>query len=75
MKDIMNLREVRRKLQLVCHFSMPFKDSERTNKARRKFALDSEAVCTLHYCNSEISLFARLIDHILVMAVILTLLT
>src|SRR3989337_1860649 len=75
MKDIMNLRKVRWKFQSICNLSTPFKNSERTNKAWSWLALDTEAVSTLHWCNTKIRLFTRLIDHIFMMAVILTLLT
>ena len=74
MEHIVNLRKGRRKLQLVWHFSTPFQNSEWANIARSKFALDPEAVSTLHWCDSKISLIARLIDHVFMMTVILTLL-
>ena len=34
MEDIVNLRKVRRKFQLISYFSTPFENSERTNIAR-----------------------------------------
>src|SRR3954466_4308958 len=59
---IMDLREVRRQFQSVCHWSTPGENTERANVARSKLAFDSETMSDPHGSDTEISIFTRLID-------------
>src|SRR4051812_11931557 len=74
-EDIMDLGEVRRQFQPVCHGSTPEKDTERANIARSQLALDTEAMSAPHGSDTEVGVFTRLIDHFLVFAIIIALLT
>ena len=75
MEDITNLGEVRRQLQLICHLSTFGEDRERADVARSQLALDPKSMSAPHWSDTWISLFARSIDHLLVLAVIIALLT
>src|SRR4051812_9922843 len=72
---IMDLREVWRKFQPVCHWSTPGNDTERANVARSYLAFHSKTMSASHGSDTEISIFTRLIDHFLVLAIIIALLT
>jgi hypothetical protein len=72
---IVDLGEVRRQFQTVCHGSTPGKDTERANVARSQLALDTEAMSAPHGSDTEVSVFTRLILHLLVLTVIVALLT
>src|SRR3954465_2019071 len=72
---IVDLGEVRRQFQSVCHWSTPGKNTERANVARSQLALDAEAMSASHGSDMEISVFTRLILHFPVFAVIVALLT
>src|SRR3954471_9058606 len=74
-EDIVDLGEVRRQFQPVCHGSTPGKDTEWANVARSQLALDTEAMSAPHGSDTEVSVFTRLIDHFLVFAIIIALLT
>src|SRR3954462_4248486 len=74
-EDIVDLGEVRRQFQTVCHGSSPGKDTERANVARSQLALDTEAMSAPHGSDMEVSVFTRLIVHFLVFAIIIALLT
>src|SRR4051812_47147828 len=47
-EDIVDLGEVRRQFQSVCHGSTPGKDTKQTDVARSQLALDSEAMSSPH---------------------------
>src|SRR3954465_15295956 len=70
MEDIMDLGEVRRQFQLVCHWSTPGKNTEQANIASSQLAFDPETMSASHRSDMEVSLFVGLIDHFLVLAVI-----
>ena len=70
MEDIVDLGEVRRQFQTVCHGSTPGNDTERANAARSQLALDTKAMSAPHGSDTEVRVFARLIDHFLVPAII-----
>src|ERR1041385_6573451 len=74
-EDIVDLGEVRRQFQPVCHGATPGKDTERANVARSQLALDTEAMSAPHGSDTEVSVFTRLILHLLVLTVIVSLLT
>src|SRR3954471_15389579 len=74
-EDIVDLGEVRRQFQPVCHGSTPGKDMKRANVVRSQLALDTEAMCAPHGSDTEVSVFTRLILHFTVFAVIVALLT
>src|ERR1041385_2273271 len=74
-EDIVDLGEVRRQFQSVCHGSTSGKDTERANVARSQLAFDPETMSASHRGDTEVGIFARLIDHFLVLAVIVALLT
>ena len=74
-KDIVELGEVRRQFQSVCHGSTPGKDTERVNVARSQLAFDPEVMSAPHGSDTEIRVFTRLILHFTVIAVIVALLT
>src|SRR3954469_21279448 len=74
-EDIIDLGEVRRQFQSVCHGSTPRKDTERANVARSQLSFDPEAMCASHRSDMEVSVFTRLILHFSVFAVIVALLT
>ena len=75
MKDIVHLGEVWRQLQLICHLSTFGEDGERADVVRSQLALDPETMSAPHWSDTKVCLFARLIDHLLVFAIIITLLT
>src|SRR4051812_23275972 len=60
---IVDLREVRWQFQTVCHWSTPGENTERATMSAS------------HGSDTEISILARLIDHFLVLAIIIALLT
>src|SRR3954464_7854920 len=74
-EDIVDLGEVRRQFQPVCHGSTPGKDTERANVARSQLSLDTEAMSAPHGSDTEVSVFTRLILHFTVFGVIIALLT
>src|SRR3954464_1614766 len=61
---IVDLREVRRQFQSVCHLSTPGKDTKRANVARSQLALDAEAMSSPHGSDTEVRVFTRLILHL-----------
>src|SRR4051812_31156538 len=74
-EDIVDLREVRRQFQTVCHWSTPGKNTERANVAGNKLAFDSETMSAPHGSDTEVSVFTMLILHFPVFAIIVALLT
>src|ERR1041385_3940469 len=72
---IVDLGEVRRQFQSVCHGSTSGKDTERANVARSQLAFDPETMSASHRGDTEVSIFTRLILHFLVLAIIVALLT
>src|ERR1041385_5778418 len=74
-EDIVDLGEVRRQFQPVCHGSTPGNDTERANVSRSQLALDTEAISAPHGSDTEVSVFTRLILHFPVFVVIVALLT
>src|SRR4051812_21215820 len=72
---IVDLREVRRQFQPVCHGSTPGEDTERANVAWSQLALYTEAMSAPHGSDTEVRVFTRLILHFKVFAVIVALLT
>src|SRR3954463_14781034 len=74
-EDIVDLGEVRRQFQSVCHGPTPGKDTEWANVARSQLSLDAEAMSGSHGSYTEVSVFTRLILHFPVFAVIVALLT
>src|SRR4051812_46825009 len=74
-EDIVDLGEVRRQFQPVCHGSTPGKATERANVARSQLALDTKAMSAPHGSDTEVRVFTRLILHFTVFAVIVSLLT
>src|SRR4051812_1405062 len=74
-EDIVDLREVRRQFQPVCHGSTSGKNTERADVARSQLSFDSESMCASHRSDKEVSVFTRLILYFLVFAVIVALLT
>src|ERR1041385_685737 len=62
-EDIVDLGEVRRQFQPICHGSTPGKDTERANVARTQLAVDTKAMSAPHGSDTEVSVFTRLILH------------
>src|SRR3954469_751705 len=60
---IVDLGEVRRQFQPVCHGSTPGKDTERANVPRSILALDTEAMSSPQGRDMEVSVFTGLIFH------------
>src|SRR3954464_9163011 len=74
-EDIVDLREIRRQFQSVCHWSTPGENTEWANVARSSLAFDFETMSASHGSDTKVSIFTRLIDHFLVLAIRIALLT